>query len=140
MAPFIFKANNRDFPGGTVVQNPPANAGDMGLIPGPGRFHTPHAKGHLDPCTTSIEPASLRGRAPQPAEEPLLAATGESLCAAMKTQHSQTFMNDCSLKVNTSWSDSFYAVNLSHLPFYLMSPTPAKVLCFHDLIRVSPPR
>ena len=27
------------FPGGSVVKNPPANAGDMGLTPGPGRFH-----------------------------------------------------------------------------------------------------
>ena len=25
------------FPGGSVVKNPPANAGDMGLIPGSGR-------------------------------------------------------------------------------------------------------
>ena len=31
----------RDFPGGTVVKNLPANAGDMGLIPGPGRSHMP---------------------------------------------------------------------------------------------------
>ena len=30
---------SRDFPGGTVVKNPPANAGDMGLIPGPGGSH-----------------------------------------------------------------------------------------------------
>ena len=28
-----------DFPGGAVVKNPPANAGDMGLSPGPGRSH-----------------------------------------------------------------------------------------------------
>ena len=28
-----------DFPGGTVDENPPAYAGDMGSIPGPGRFH-----------------------------------------------------------------------------------------------------
>ena len=28
-----------DFPGGTVVKNPPANTGDMGSIPGPGRSH-----------------------------------------------------------------------------------------------------
>ena len=28
-----------DFPGGSVVKNPPANAGDMGLSPGPGRSH-----------------------------------------------------------------------------------------------------
>ena len=26
-----------DFPGGTVLKNPPANAGDMGSSPGPGR-------------------------------------------------------------------------------------------------------
>ena len=28
-----------DFPGGIVVKNLPANAGNMGLIPGSGRFH-----------------------------------------------------------------------------------------------------
>ena len=33
----------RDFPGGAVVKNPPANAGDPGSIPGPGRFHMPGA-------------------------------------------------------------------------------------------------
>jgi len=27
-----------DFPGGPVVKNLPANAGDTGLIPDPGRF------------------------------------------------------------------------------------------------------
>ena len=32
-----------DFPGGAVVKNPPANAGDMGLSPGPGRFHIPRS-------------------------------------------------------------------------------------------------
>ena len=29
-----------DFPGSPVVKNPPAKAGDTGLIPGPGRSHT----------------------------------------------------------------------------------------------------
>ena len=29
----------RDFPGGSVVMNPPANAGDMDSIPGPRRSH-----------------------------------------------------------------------------------------------------
>ena len=28
-----------NFPSGTVDKNPPDNAGNMGLIPGPGRFH-----------------------------------------------------------------------------------------------------
>ena len=29
----------RGFPGGAVVKNPPASAGDKGSIPGPGRSH-----------------------------------------------------------------------------------------------------
>ena len=29
------------FPGGLVVKNPPANAGNTGSIPGPGRSHVP---------------------------------------------------------------------------------------------------
>ena len=33
----------RDFPGGAVVKNPPANAGDTGLVPGPGRSHVPRS-------------------------------------------------------------------------------------------------
>ena len=32
-----------DFPGGTVVKNLPANAGDMGLSRGPGRSHMPRS-------------------------------------------------------------------------------------------------
>ena len=31
------------FPGGTVVKNPSANAGDMGSSPGPGRSHMPRS-------------------------------------------------------------------------------------------------
>ena len=31
------------FPGGTVVKNLPANAGDTGSIPGPGRSHMPQS-------------------------------------------------------------------------------------------------
>ena len=33
------KKNGWGFPGGTVVKNPPANAGDTGSSPGPGRSH-----------------------------------------------------------------------------------------------------
>ena len=33
----------RDFPGGTVVKNPPASAGDTGSIPGPRRSHMPQS-------------------------------------------------------------------------------------------------
>ena len=28
-----------DFPGGLMIKNPPSNAEDTGLIPGPRRFH-----------------------------------------------------------------------------------------------------
>ena len=31
----------RDFPGGPVVKDPPANTGDRGWIPAPGRSHMP---------------------------------------------------------------------------------------------------
>ena len=37
----VTKVNCRDFPGGIVVKNPPANAGGMGSSPGPGRSHIP---------------------------------------------------------------------------------------------------
>ena len=33
------KLKDRDFPGGAVVKNLPASAGDMGLSPGLGRSH-----------------------------------------------------------------------------------------------------
>ena len=32
-----------DFPGGTVVKKPPANAGDTASSPGPGRSHMPRS-------------------------------------------------------------------------------------------------
>ena len=33
------KIATEGFPGGAVVKNPPANAGDTGSSPGPGRSH-----------------------------------------------------------------------------------------------------
>ena len=33
------KKKKEGLPGGAVVKNPPANAGDLGLSPGPGRSH-----------------------------------------------------------------------------------------------------
>ena len=40
---YISKENCRDFPGGTVLKNPPANAGDTGSSPGLGRSHRPRS-------------------------------------------------------------------------------------------------
>ena len=44
-----------NFPGGAVDKNLPANAGDMGLISGPGRFHI---HGEFSPCATTTEAPS----------------------------------------------------------------------------------
>ena len=37
------KTNVKGFPGGAVVENPPANAGDTGSSPGLGRSHMPRS-------------------------------------------------------------------------------------------------
>ena len=37
----LTEMNREDFCGGAVGKNPPANAGDTGLSPGPGRSHMP---------------------------------------------------------------------------------------------------
>ena len=37
----MIRIHGSNFPGGPVVKNPPANAGNMGSVPGPGRFHVP---------------------------------------------------------------------------------------------------
>ena len=39
----ILESYVRSFPGGTVVKNPPANTGDPGSSPGPGRSHMPRS-------------------------------------------------------------------------------------------------
>ena len=57
-----------DFPGGAVVKNPPANAGDAGSSPGPGRSHMPWSNKALAPQLLSqgsraCEPQLLSPRA-----------------------------------------------------------------------------
>ena len=44
------------FPGGSVVKNSPANAGDKGSIPGLGKSHNPQGK--LSPAPQLLKPAS----------------------------------------------------------------------------------
>ena len=39
----LFKKRIEGFPGGSVVKKLPANAGDTGGIPGPGRSHMPQS-------------------------------------------------------------------------------------------------
>ena len=59
------------FPGGTVVENLPANARDTGSSPGPGRSHTPRRNWAREPqllslhvwslCSATREAATVRG-------------------------------------------------------------------------------
>ena len=75
------------FPGGTVIKNPPANTGDTGSSPGPGRSHMPQSnKAHapqllslcsrarepqlLSPCATTTEARVPRSCAPQQEKPP----------------------------------------------------------------------
>ena len=55
------KVTHSGFPGGAVVKNPPANAGDTGSSPGPGRSHMPRSNYARGP-----QLLSLRSRAREP--------------------------------------------------------------------------
>ena len=76
-----------DFPGGAVVKNLPANAGDTGSSPGPGKSHMPRSNlAHvpqllslcsracepqlLSPCATTTEAHMPRAGAPQQEKPP----------------------------------------------------------------------
>ena len=52
----------KDFPGGPVVKNPPASAGDMGSIPELRRFHRPRGTSARVPQLLSLH---SRAREPQ---------------------------------------------------------------------------
>ena len=53
----------KDFTGSPVVKNSPANTGDTGLIPGPGRI--PHAVEQLSLCATTTEARAPQEKQPQ---------------------------------------------------------------------------
>ena len=53
-----------DFPGGSVVKNPPANAGDTGSIPGLGRSHMPRSNQARAPQLLSLRTTTTEARAP----------------------------------------------------------------------------
>ena len=68
---FLKKKVFRGFPGGTVVENPPANAGDTGSSPDLGRSHMPRSNWAREPqllslrvwrlCSATREAAIMRG-------------------------------------------------------------------------------
>ena len=49
----------KGFPGGAVVENPPANAGDTGSSPGLGRSHMPWSNWACEPQLLSLRVWSL---------------------------------------------------------------------------------
>ena len=50
----LFKIIDRGFPGGAVVENLPANAGDIGSSPGLGRSHMPRSNCAHEPQLLSL--------------------------------------------------------------------------------------
>ena len=68
--PCSHQESREDFPGGAMDKNLPANAGNIGLIPGSGKI--PHAVDQLNLCTTATEPLLS---SPQ-------AATAEPVCCS----------------------------------------------------------
>ena len=58
----VYKSNIMGFPGGAAVKNPPANAGDTGLSPGPGRSHMLQSNWAREPQLLSL---CSRARKPQ---------------------------------------------------------------------------
>ena len=58
---FFFFLNKKEwgFPGGAVVENLPANAGDTGSSPGLGRSHMPRSNGAREPQLLSLRLWSL---------------------------------------------------------------------------------
>ena len=55
----FLKKKIRGFPGGAVVENLPANAGDTGLSPGLGRSHMPRSNWAREPRLLSLRVWSL---------------------------------------------------------------------------------
>ena len=56
---YIIQKCFRGFPGGAVVENLPANAGDMGSSPGLGRSHMPRSNWAREPQLLSLRVWSL---------------------------------------------------------------------------------
>ena len=74
---------SQGFPGGSVVKSLPANAGDTGSIPDPGRSHMPG--GNICPYATTTEPTCT----------PSEACALQSLCA--ETREATTMRSQCNV-------------------------------------------
>ena len=124
----ISRIFNSGFPGGTVVKNPPANAGDTGSSPGPGRSHMPWSNQAREPqllslCSRAHVPQLLDPTRLVPVlhnkrshrnnkEQPLLTATRESPCTATKTQCSQKQINKINKFFKKRIFNSYFSLNI----------------------------
>ena len=73
----------RDFPGGLVVKNPSAHAGDVGSISGAGRSHTPQGN---EACVPRLLSGSTATTGSSRLCSETRAATAVSLCAAAREE------------------------------------------------------
>ena len=95
----MLRIRSGGFPGGLVVKNLPANAGDTGSIPGLGRSHMPWSSKahvphllkltHVKPVSSTREAVAMRSPHATTREKPPLATTRESPHITMKTHHRQ---------------------------------------------------
>ena len=102
-SPYWAKPGSLGFPGGAVVENLPANAGDTGSSPGLGRSHMPRSNWARELqllslrvwslCSATREAAIVKRSSHRDEEWPLLAATRESPHTETKTQHSHKLIN-----------------------------------------------
>ena len=93
------KNGQQGFPGGAVVENLPANAGDTGSSPGLGRSHMPRSNQAHEPqllglrnwslCSATREAAIVRGPRTVMKSGPRLPQLEKSPRTETKTQHSQ---------------------------------------------------
>ena len=83
------KMSLRDFPGGAVVKNPPANAGDTGSIPGLGRSHMLRSDEVHVP-----QLLSLHSRACEPQLQSPCAATTEACAPRAMLRNKRSHHNE----------------------------------------------
>ena len=85
----------RDFPGGPVVKNLPAKAGDTGLIPDQGT-KIPHVAGQLSLLTTTGEPMHCnQDLTPQDPEQPRNFTKNKRSSIYWKGDSKIIFVADC---------------------------------------------
>ena len=115
MNEILSKRSFLDFPNSLEVKNLCVNAGDTGLIPGPGRFHMPWdneahvpqllSPGTLEPCSPTREATPMRSPHTTAREEPQLSATGGSPLEQQRLRAGKNKLNKQikMLKADHSW-------------------------------------